>query len=185
LNGRAPDTLDSVPSQQPATSEPPTGNHQSLRYGQHAGSGDDTLFFRLSYVIARLDRAIRRGLEERLAPHGLSVSQYTTLSVLRNRPGLSNAQLARRSFMTPQAMNEVIASLEDAKLIRREVDRNHRRILRARLTARGKRLFERLDDEIGELEEQMLAGLSPAARRQFSEAAVHCVHTLGAGLPDS
>jgi DNA-binding MarR family transcriptional regulator len=82
-------------------------------------------------------------------------------------------------------MNEVIASLEEAKLIKREVDRNHRRILRARLTPRGKRLFERLDDEIGELEEQMLAGLTPAARLQFTESAVHCVHTLGAGLPDS
>jgi hypothetical protein len=33
-------------------------------------------------VIARLDRAIRRGIEEHLAPHGLSVSQYTALPVL-------------------------------------------------------------------------------------------------------
>ena len=141
--------------------------------------------FRLSYVIARLDRAIRRGIEERLAPHNLSVSQYTALSVLRNRPGLSNAQLARRSFVTPQSMNEVIASLEEAKLIKREVDRNHRRILRARLTAQGNRLFERLDKEIGELEEEMLAGLSEAERRQFTDTAVSCVHRLGAGLPDN
>jgi DNA-binding MarR family transcriptional regulator len=160
-------------SQQPS---PPT------RYGQ---GEDDAVVFRLSYVIARLDRAIRRGIEERLAPHGLSVSQYTALSVLRNRPGLSNAQLARRTFVTPQSMNEVIASLEDAKLIRRDVDRNHRRILRARLTARGNRLFERLDAEIGALEEQMLAGLSAAERRQFTDTAVSCVHMLGAGLPDS
>ena len=107
----------------------------SARYGRRDGSGpgssglgeEDTLLFRVSYVIARLDRAIRRGIEERLAPHGLSVSQYTALSVLRNRPGLSNAQLARRTFVTPQAMNEVVASLEDAKLIKREVDPNHRR----------------------------------------------------------
>jgi DNA-binding MarR family transcriptional regulator len=177
-----------VPSQQPPTPEVRTSRPPTPRYGHYAASDDDqedALFFRLSYVIARLDRAIRRGIEERLAPHGLSVSQFTTLSVLRNRPGLSNAQLARRSFMTPQAMNEVIANLEDAKLIRREVDRNHRRILRARLTARGKRLFERLDEEIGDLEEEMLAGLSEAARRQFTDTAVHCVHTLGAGLPDS
>jgi DNA-binding MarR family transcriptional regulator len=145
----------------------------------------DATFFRVSYVIARLDRAIRRGIEERLAPHGLSVSQYTALSVLRNRPGLSNAQLARRSFVTPQAMYEVTASLEEAKLIVREVDRNHRRILRARLTARGDLLFERLEKEVGDLEERMLTGLSPAARRQFGETVVSCVHRLGAGLPDN
>jgi DNA-binding MarR family transcriptional regulator len=84
--------------------------------------------------------------------------------VLRNRPGLSNAQLARRSFVTPQAMNEVTASLEEAKLIVREVDRNHRRILRARFATRGDLLFERLEKEVGDLEERMFTGLSPAAR---------------------
>jgi DNA-binding MarR family transcriptional regulator len=118
-------------------------------------------FFRVSYVIARLDRAIRRGIEERLAPHGLSVSQYTALSVLRNRPGLSNAQLARRSFVTPQAMYEVTASLEEAKLIVREVDRNRPRILRARLTARGDPLFERLERRSA----TSRSGCSPAVTR--------------------
>jgi DNA-binding MarR family transcriptional regulator len=173
----------------PAQQTPDLGTSaQPARYGHNGGAGDEhekPSFFRVSYVIARLDRAIRRGIEERLAPHGLSVSQYTALSVLRNRPGLSNAQLARRTFVTPQAMNEVVASLEEAKLIKRDVDPNHRRILRARLTARGNRLFERLDTEIGDLEEQMLAGLSEAEREQFTGTAVSCVHMLGAGLPDN
>ena len=168
------------------SSELESSRPRTPRHGRHAASGpdEDGVVFRLSYVIARLDRAIRRGIEERLAPHELSVAQYTALSVLRNRPGLSNAQLARRTFVTPQSMNEVIASLEEMKLITRAVDRNHRRILRARLTARGNRLFERLDEEIGELEEEMLAGLSEAERTQFADTAVNCVHMLGAGLPD-
>jgi hypothetical protein len=50
--------------------------------------------------------------------------------------------------------------------------------------ARGNRLFARLDEEIGDLEEQMLTGLSPAERRRFTDTAVSCVHMLGAGLPD-
>jgi len=135
-------------------------------------------------VIARLDRAIRRGIEERLKPYGLRVPQYTALSVLRNRPGLSNAQLARRSFVSPQAMNEVTASLEQAGLIFREVDGNHRRILRARLTPRGKRLYERIDAEIAELEELMLAGVPETVRRRFDETAVQCVRALAARLPE-
>ena len=46
-------------------------------------------------------------------PYGLTTLQYTTLSVLgrQGRP-LSNAQLARRAYMTPQAMSEVIEALE-------------------------------------------------------------------------
>ena len=72
---------------------------------------------RVSYVVARLERAVRQGITERVRPYGLTTLQYTTLSVLgARRDGLSNAQLARRSFMTPQAMGEVIEALEAAGL---------------------------------------------------------------------
>jgi len=113
------------------------------------------------------------------------VPQYTALSVLRNRAGLSNAQLARRCLVTPQAMLEVTARLEQAGLIRRDVAQNHKRILRARLTPRGARLFEALDAEIAEFEEQMLAGVSDLARKHFAETAIRCVHRLGAGLAEA
>ena len=75
---------------------------------------------RISYAVARLERAVRSGIAERVRPYGLTTLQYTTLSVL-NRHGapLSNAQLARRAYMTPQAMSEVIDALETKGLIRR------------------------------------------------------------------
>jgi hypothetical protein len=44
-----------------------------------------------------------------LAPFELSIPQFTTSSVLRRRPGLSNAQLARRALILPQSMIQVIA----------------------------------------------------------------------------
>jgi hypothetical protein len=49
---------------------------------------------RISYVVARLERAIRAAVQERVRPYGLTTLQYTTLSVLgaRGQP-LSNAQL--------------------------------------------------------------------------------------------
>src|SRR5690625_2223368 len=55
---------------------------------------------RLTYLIGRLDHAVRRELDKRLAAHDLTVAQFTTLSVLTFRPGLSNAQLARRVYVT-------------------------------------------------------------------------------------
>ena len=42
-----------------------------------------------------------------MKPYGLTTLQYTTLSVLGRRGELSNAQLARRAYMTPQSMSEV------------------------------------------------------------------------------
>jgi DNA-binding MarR family transcriptional regulator len=67
---------------------------------------------RVAYLIGRLDRVLRRQLDEALRPHGLTTPQYTTLSVLRAREGLSNAWLARRSLMAPQWVSEVLAALE-------------------------------------------------------------------------
>ena len=66
----------------------------------------------ISYVIARLERAVRQGINHRVRPYGLTTMQYTTLSVLGRGGELSNAQLARRSYMTPQSMSEVIEALE-------------------------------------------------------------------------
>ena len=97
---------------------------------------------RISYAVARLERAVRSGIAERVRPYGLTTLQYTTLSVL-NRHGapLSNAQLARRAYMTPQAMSEVIDALETKGLIRRNPHPNHGRLLPATLTAKGRRVL--------------------------------------------
>jgi DNA-binding MarR family transcriptional regulator len=95
----------------------------------------------LSYVVARLERAVRREINERVRPHGLTTAQYTTLSILgRGRP-LSNAQLARRAYMTPQSMSETIEALETRALIKRRASPEHRRVLPATLTAPSSGLF--------------------------------------------
>ena len=100
----------------------------------------------MSYVVARLERALRHSVNERVGPHGLTTLQYTTLSVLgRQRGGLSNAQLARRSYMTPQSMSEVIEALEARGLIERNPHPNHRRVFPATLTTKGRRVLGACD----------------------------------------
>ena len=84
---------------------------------------------RIGYVVGRLDRALRREISALVAPHGLTVSKYTALSILCEKPGLSNAQLARRTYVTPQSMNEVLSSLEADGLIVRSPAANHGRVV--------------------------------------------------------
>ena len=106
----------------------------------------------LLYLIGRIDRVVRRHIDEVVGNYGLSVSQYTTLSVLERRSGLSNAQLARRSLVSPQSMNEVLLSLERRGLVRRSAHPAHGRILQARLTAKGRRLLAACDAGVREVE---------------------------------
>ena len=124
---------------------------------------------RISYAVGRLDRVLRRRLGAALEPHGLSLPEYTALSVLSARSGLSNAQLARRSLITPQAMHEVLGRLEERRLVRRRADRAHGRVRPAELTAAGGRKLAAADAAVDAVERKMLAGIPAAERRRFAQ----------------
>src|SRR3954454_13703858 len=136
---------------------------------------------RISYVVARLERAVRAAIQERIKKHDLTTLQYTTLSILgrRNEP-LSNAQLARRAYMTPQSMSEVIDALERKGLIARDPN-GKGRALPATLTTKGGRVLADCERAVDELEDEMLAGLD---REQLLAALKSAVRALGAGFTD-
>ena len=92
---------------------------------------------RLTYLVKRLEMAERARMEEVLRPLGVTLHQYTALCILERREGLSSAQLARRHVVTPQAMHQLIATMERDRLIERRPDEANRRILRAWLTEHG------------------------------------------------
>jgi DNA-binding MarR family transcriptional regulator len=122
---------------------------------------------RLTYLIKRVEMVERARMEEVLRPQGVSLHQYTALSILERRGGLSSAQLARRHFVTPQAANQLVALLERDGLIERRPDPVNRKILQAWLTERGADVLEKCHQVVDELEEQMLAALTPAQAREF------------------
>jgi DNA-binding MarR family transcriptional regulator len=137
---------------------------------------------RIGYVVGRLDRAIRREISALVAPFGLTVPKYTALSILRDRPGLSNAQLARRCYVTPQSMNEVLIALQADGLIVRSPAANHGRVVEVTLSERGQEVLAACDRAVAHMENAMLADLDDAGRRQLLDALVGCVYRLGAGF---
>ena len=137
---------------------------------------------RLSYVVGRLDRVLRRHLDERLRPQGLTTPQYTTLSILRSPGVLSNARLARRALITPQSMSQILAGLEDRGLIRRKPDPGHGRMLRVELTGPGRKVLERCDRAVDDIEHQMLGSLATRERDKLAPMLIACVRALGGGL---
>jgi DNA-binding MarR family transcriptional regulator len=134
----------------------------------------------LVYVVGRVNQGVRRELRKALSPWGLTVPELTTLSVLRTRPGLSNAQLSRRSLMTPQSMNDVVAELERRGLVERTVDPSHARILRTRLTDDGQDLLAQVDPVVAALQDEMLADVPPEHREIVLEGLISCMRTLRA-----
>ena len=122
---------------------------------------------RLTYLIKRLEMAERARMEEVLQPLGVTLYQYTALSVLERRGGLSSAQLARRNFVTPQASNQLVALLERQGLIERRADTGNRRILRVWLSDDGRRMLAACHRAVNEIEERMLSVLTAVQAREF------------------
>ena len=129
---------------------------------------------RLSYLIGRLDRVLRRQLALAVEAHGLTLPAYTTLTVLRANDGLSNAQLARRSFVTPQSMSEVLAYLVGQGYVSRRAEPGHGRIVRTELTKAGERVLKRCNTAVDEIERTMLAELGLEGIETFREALRRC-----------
>ena len=133
---------------------------------------------RVGYLVYRVERRLRARLDEEMRQCGVSTPEYVALSVLRERDGLSCAQLARWALVTPQAMNLVISSLERRKLVRRRPDPGHRRVLRTSLTSKGHAVLTRCDESMDRVEADMLGDLPPDTVETVRHALGAIAHSL-------
>jgi len=133
---------------------------------------------RVTYIVKRLESAVRRRLDLICRENGVSTAQYTALSVLRSRPGMSSAQLADRSFITPQSANQTIAELERLGCIERTVDELNHRILRTNLTDRGRVYLEACDRAVDRLEEVMFEGIKDTDVLKLQQVMNRCIRNL-------
>ena len=133
---------------------------------------------RVSYLVKWVERGIRVRFDAILADLGVSTPEYTALSVLARREGLSSAQLARRTLVSAQAMNQLVIALERRRLIVRKSDPDHGRIQRASLTPAGHKLLAECDRATGDIEALLLAGLSRTQAADFRRVLARCVDAL-------
>ncbi len=108
------------------------------------------------YLVKRAQSVIHLALEEIVSRQGLGIPHYVVLTLLAESPGLPNAELARKAFVTPQSMNEVLKQLEASGLVERQQSQSNARILNAHLTHEGKKTWRSVDDGVQELEERLL-----------------------------
>lgn len=133
---------------------------------------------RIAYLIKGVQQAIRRNMDDALRPLNLSTSQYSTLSALSQSDQLSNAELARACFMTPQSMIQLIKMLERQGWIERQPDPDHGRIIQTQLTDSGRALLNQAHDRVNNIEGKMLSGLNEAEKTQLAQALRQCEGNL-------
>jgi DNA-binding MarR family transcriptional regulator len=129
---------------------------------------------RIGYLLKRAQAGLRAGMDEALATKGLTTPQYSALSNLESEPGISSADLARRSFVTPQTMIRIVENLEALRLIVRKPHPTHGKVLMASLTPEGARLVASCHAAVNAVEARMLRSLGARERATLQSLLERC-----------
>lgn len=132
----------------------------------------------IGYLLKATTALLRVRLEQALAPWSLSVTEYSTLEHLRQRPGLSSAELARAVFVTRQGMASVFGALEARGLVARDPTASAGRALPSRLTADGERVCALASAAAADVEQRMLRALPATERTALHHALELCSAAL-------
>jgi DNA-binding MarR family transcriptional regulator len=130
------------------------------------------------YLLKRAQAALHAAMAGALREHGATLAQYAVLTAIDEEPGLSNADLARRAFVTPQTMNQVLRELERKEWVTRHPHPGNARILQADLNEAGRAALRACHRAVDGIEEQMLAPLTPDDRQRFATTLRACVEAL-------
>lgn len=132
----------------------------------------------VGYVLKAVSSALRSAMDAVLRPLELTVPQYVCLELLGQDPDLSNAELARRVFVTRQSMNGVLRGLQDRGLVARPQRAPQGRSLPTRLTAHGAQRLRVASVAVREVELRMLAPLDEPAQRRLLRDLSSCAAAL-------
>ncbi|MBI9115627.1 MarR family winged helix-turn-helix transcriptional regulator [Sanguibacter suaedae] len=114
----------------------------------------------LGYLLKEASSALRTAMEAVLRPLGMTITHYSCLELLAQRPGLSSSELARGTFVTRQSMNVLLQALERDGSVTRPVEGRVGRVLPAQLTDRGWQSLAEASAAVRSVEVRMLGGMT-------------------------
>lgn len=128
---------------------------------------------RLRLAVMRLARQVR----QETVGGDVTPSMLSALATVDRRGPLTLGALAAAERIQPPSMTKLVARLEEAGLVVREVDASDRRVARVQVTREGKRLVERMRSRGSAYIASRLATLSPE-ERAVVEAALPVLERL-------
>jgi DNA-binding MarR family transcriptional regulator len=131
-------------------------HHQSLK-----------LWLRMLSCTVLIEGEIRARLR---GEFGITLPRFDLMAQLERHPdGLRMGELSKRMMVTGGNITGITDQLEQEKLVVRVPDRNDRRAYSVRLTAAGRRAFERMAAVHEEWVAELLGGLSSAEKAKLIE----------------
>jgi DNA-binding MarR family transcriptional regulator len=129
----------------------------------------------VGYVLKRAQVALRAAMDAALRDHDLTVPQYSCLEQLAHQPGLTNTELARGTFVSRQAMHQLLATLKSTNLVHGDGGGRHEHFT---LTDNGTQRLVGASAAVAAVQERMLAPFDPEQRRRLYADLVACADAL-------
>lgn len=120
--------------------------------------------------VLRLANRMNLELAALLKPHGLTVSQYNALRILRgSADGATCGQIAERMLTRDPDITRLIDRLERNGWASRQRDAADRRVVTTRITAAGLAVLAGLDAEVATFDRGLFARVDDARLEQLVE----------------
>jgi len=132
----------------------------------------------VGYLLKQAATALRSAMDGALRPLGMTVSQYSCLEVLAHRPGISNSELARATFVSRQSMNVMLQALQSDGWVTRPDQAPSGRVLPVQLTPLGRERLDAASSAVRDVELRMHSGLSPADQSRLRTLLAECIGAL-------
>ena len=132
----------------------------------------------MGYKLKQAQHILRIHMDNALRPLALTTPQYAVLAQLELRPGISNADLARASFITAQTMHGIVSNLEKNNLLKRKQDSQHGRIICTELTNQGLEVVKQAHKIISKVEESMTRTMTQENKSLLEMLLIECINNL-------
>jgi DNA-binding MarR family transcriptional regulator len=109
----------------------------------------------LGYLVRQANSTLRAAMDKALADFNVTPPQFAVLTMIVAYPGVSGADLARLTFLTPQTINVIVRNLEKAGTIEKSAHAVHGRILHLTATTKGQALLKRCRTRVMEVEDRI------------------------------
>src|SRR5215469_6485520 len=106
-------------------------------------------------------------------------SDFAVLAALEEHGALSQADLGRRLGLDRNDVSGIVTRLESGRHVDRQADPANRRRNVVTLTSSGKRYLEEIQRHADAAQDELLAGLDPAERRQLNELLAKLLNATG------
>ncbi|MFK0159478.1 MarR family winged helix-turn-helix transcriptional regulator [Streptomyces sp. NPDC090499] len=125
---------------------------------------------RTSYLAWQVAHVMGVRTEKALRPLGLTTAQHNALMHVARTPGISSADIARRTGITPQSMGAAVNALVERGLLERRQHPTSRRVVQLGITEAGEALATQAQEVLTRVDDDAVSVLSSEER-----ASVHAL----------